>query len=444
MFSVSEGIERSKKYKKNTLILILCQILSLGSSLLLVPIVLKYLGVSEYGIWITLTTIVGWFSFFDIGLGNGLRNKYAEAKALGSYTDINYYVSTTFYILVLISTIIFILYLIANIFVDWTVVLAAPISIKHDLNILVTFVVGTFCLRFIFNIIPVLLTADQDPAISAILNLGSNVLSLVGVYFLGKTSFNTLLYFGICLSVTQLLPFLIAFFIFFKTRYKEIVPKLSNFRKSYIDSILNLGLRYFFIQITGLFLFQTNIFIIAHICSLEDVTKFNIAYKYLSILYIFFTTILGPLWSASTEAYVKNDFEWIKKWMNIMKIIWWGLVVCGIFMILGAPLVYKLWLGKMMSPDMLLLSLLFLYFASLTRTSMFRYFMNGAGKIKLQFYITAIQAILHIPLAIVFGKMIGIYGILIAMIIWNITNIIWEPLQYKKIISNKATGIWNS
>ena len=36
-----------------------------------------------YGL--TLSSIIGWFAFFDIGFGNGLRNKFAEAIAKGDH-----------------------------------------------------------------------------------------------------------------------------------------------------------------------------------------------------------------------------------------------------------------------------------------------------------------------------------------------------------------------
>ena len=49
--------------------------------LVLVPLTINYLNPTKYGIWITLSSVIGWFSFFDIGLGNGLRNRFAEAIA---------------------------------------------------------------------------------------------------------------------------------------------------------------------------------------------------------------------------------------------------------------------------------------------------------------------------------------------------------------------------
>ena len=58
--------------------------LSILIGLLYVPLLLNYLTQEKYGIWLTLTSILGWFSYFDIGLGNGLRNKLAESIALGN------------------------------------------------------------------------------------------------------------------------------------------------------------------------------------------------------------------------------------------------------------------------------------------------------------------------------------------------------------------------
>jgi O-antigen/teichoic acid export membrane protein len=43
-------------------------------SLLLVPLTLDYLNPYEYGIWLTLSSVLMWINYFDIGLGNGLRN----------------------------------------------------------------------------------------------------------------------------------------------------------------------------------------------------------------------------------------------------------------------------------------------------------------------------------------------------------------------------------
>ena len=51
--------------------------------LLLVPITLNCLTQYEYGIWLTINSILIWIDSFDIGLGNGLRNQLTQSLAVG-------------------------------------------------------------------------------------------------------------------------------------------------------------------------------------------------------------------------------------------------------------------------------------------------------------------------------------------------------------------------
>ena len=79
----SKGHERTIRAKKNIVISFILRVISIGTSLLLVPLILAYLDQTRYGIWLTLASIVMWFNFFDVGLGHGLRNKLSEALAEG-------------------------------------------------------------------------------------------------------------------------------------------------------------------------------------------------------------------------------------------------------------------------------------------------------------------------------------------------------------------------
>src|SRR5690606_7162947 len=77
---LNSGQERSIKAKKNIAISLAIKGVSICISFIMVPLTIDYINPSRYGIWLTLSSIVGWFSFFDVGLTQGLRNKFAEAK----------------------------------------------------------------------------------------------------------------------------------------------------------------------------------------------------------------------------------------------------------------------------------------------------------------------------------------------------------------------------
>lgn len=66
---------RSQKVKKNIIYSFLLKFLSIGLSFILLPLTVHYLTEVEYGIWVTLFTIMNWVNFLNMGLGLGLRSK---------------------------------------------------------------------------------------------------------------------------------------------------------------------------------------------------------------------------------------------------------------------------------------------------------------------------------------------------------------------------------
>ena len=91
---------RSKKVIINIIGLTGVKIIDVLIGIFMVPLSIEYLGQNEYGIWLTLTSMVLWFNFFNGGLGHGLRNKLAENIAIGDFKKAKQYVSLTYFILV--------------------------------------------------------------------------------------------------------------------------------------------------------------------------------------------------------------------------------------------------------------------------------------------------------------------------------------------------------
>ncbi len=433
---------RSKQLHKNSIIIIVCQFLSTAVNFLLVPLILKILGKEEYGIWVTLIGILEWFAFFDIGLGHGLRNKYVESKLSNNIEEVLKYISTTFFMLLFISSVIFTFFSIFAYFSDWSVILNAPIELKYELKKLALFLGFIFSLRFIINIVFVLLTADQSPGLQSIILLMGNFFALLSIFIISNTNIDSILTLGVIISSAQTFPILFAFIFFFLTKYFNIRPSYRFFSKTHLKDIFSLGIKFFLIQITALILFYTNNIIISHISGNIAVTEYSVAFKYTNTLYVIFMGILTPVWSACTEAYLRNDLEWIQKTISRINKIWLIMVLLGLIFLLISPIVYKFWLGTI-QPDYKLIILLVVYFIFTMKFTIYRTFMNGVGKIRLQFFITSIEAVLHIPLAILLGRLLGFYGVVITMILWAIFNCIWEPIQFKKIMNNNARGIWN-
>ena len=138
--------------------------LSILINFILVPLTINYVNAETYGLWLTISSVVTWISYFDIGLNNGLRNRFAEAKAKGNSELVHRYVSTTYAMLSLIFIPIMIVFLIVNRFIDWSSAFKVSESLASELTIVMAIVVSFFCLKFIMSTINVILTADQRPA----------------------------------------------------------------------------------------------------------------------------------------------------------------------------------------------------------------------------------------------------------------------------------------
>src|SRR5665647_651981 len=153
----TKGQDRSIKIKKNILASFVIKGFSIAISIILVPLTINYVNPTQYGIWLTLSSIITWFSFFDIGFGHGLRNKFAEALAKGEEELARIYVSTTYAILCIIIGIVLILFLCINPFINWAKILNTTQEMAGELSILAGIVFIFFCLRFIFQLVTTVL-----------------------------------------------------------------------------------------------------------------------------------------------------------------------------------------------------------------------------------------------------------------------------------------------
>jgi O-antigen/teichoic acid export membrane protein len=442
---ISKGHERTIQAKKNIAASIVIKGLNVAIGLVLVPLTIHYLDPTKYGIWITLSSIIGWFGFFDIGIGHGLRNRFAEALAVGKDELAKIYVSTTYAVLsIIIVTILFLFYLI-NPFLNWEKLLniGDELALRQELNILILVVFTFFCLQFVFKLITTILQADQRPALASSYDLLSKIFVLVIIFILTKTTNGSLLYLGICMSGVPFFVLVISNIFFYSGKYSSYRPSWNSVDFCKVKDLLTLGIKFFIIQIAAVLLYQTNNIIISHLFGPAEVTPYNIVFKYFSILTMGFTILLTPFWSAFTEAWVKNDLSWIKKAMRKLIQLWAILLFCGIIMAIVSPWVYPFWVGNeiVISSKMSLLVAAWVILNAWN--GIFSYFLNGVGIIKLQVYQGVGGAILNIPLAIYLGLKIGIEGVLLANIIVISSGILIYPIQYKKIINGNAKGIWS-
>ena len=98
---------RSKTLYYNILTSFFFRFVNIIIGFLLIPILIRVLDVYQYGVWLTISSLVIWINYFDIGLGNGLKNKLGESLAKGDKKIAQEYVSTSYFLMILISILLF-------------------------------------------------------------------------------------------------------------------------------------------------------------------------------------------------------------------------------------------------------------------------------------------------------------------------------------------------
>lgn len=440
----NKGHLRSKKVKKNIVISFFLRTINVGIGFLLVPLILNYLDQTRYGIWLTMASLVMWFNFLDVGLGHGLRNKLSESNTRGENELSKKYVSTTYAVLIIVSLLFLSIFLIVNVFLDWSVIFNTTEVPENELNLLAIVVFGFFAFRLISKLIYSILFAHQSPATKDLIDTSGKVLNLIVIYILLNTTESSLLLVGITYSATPVIALIVFSIILYSKSFKRIAPNVKHVDFSLFKDLFNLGGKFFIIQIAAIILYSTDNIIITQLFSPAEVTPYQIAHRYFGIILMGFTIVVTPFWSAITEAYTKGEMAWIKNSIKKLIQLWCLMFLALTIMLVFSDKVYHLWIGYKVFIPFSLSAAWALFVGIQSINTIFVSFLNGTGKVKLQMFIGIIAAIINVPLSILLAKYfnMGVVGVISATIITQIIGFFLIITQYRKIMNKKLIGIW--
>ena len=426
---------RSKNYIKQIKGSFIFKGLAIFASFLSIPLMIKYLGVEQYGVWSTLLSIVSWIILFDIGIGNGLRNKISEALAKENKQEAHKYISTAYTIIGTISVMLILIFLITSEYIPWQKVFNITSISNQELQSIVNITTIFLFLNFWISLINQVFNGFQKTSLVVFNQFLSNIFSLLAVFVLYsfyETSLMKLAFsYGISLVSSSLI-----LSIWFYNKNKEFIPKISSFNIKKMKSITSLGFQFFIIQIAVIVIFTTDKILITQLFGPEYVASYDVVFKLFSIITIAHGILMAPLWSAYSDAYHRNDIEWIKKTIkNQLKI--YVLLILGtmILAFLAKPIV-ALWIGKEISIDSMLIVSMVFFIIVTTWNNIFAYFINGTNKLYVQINTSIIAMLINIPLSIFFVRFfeMGVYGIVFATCLALSFFAIFGSIQTYKIL----------
>ena len=439
-----KGNARSVRARKNVLLTLIIKALGVLIGFIYFPLSLDYLGTVKFGIFLVLLSMVDWFLNFDIGISLGLRNKFGESVANNNDEEAVRYVSTAYFVLGALISIIITILLILNFTLPWTSWLNIAPELIDEVRLLGAIIIVAFGIQFIARNIYEIFYAMQKMAYVELFSFLTKLFFLILIIIIPFIMADSLLLFGAAKSLTfALVPLTVGLY-FFRTKFYKYRPYLKHVRLDYFKSLFSLGFKFFMIKISMLIIHQTNNVLIGSFVSLEGVPQYEAAYKYLSVFMLLFVILNNQLWPSNIEAYAKGEIDWMKKSMKTVVKIWVGTVFLAIIMVLVSPVVYKLWLQENLEIPLGISIVVAVSISLTTWVNMFNIVLNGTSKIRLQMYAWIFAAIINIPISLFFVKVLdfGVIGIVLGTITSLVPLAIISPIQVHKILSRKERGIW--
>lgn len=407
-------MNRSENVKNNIIYSSVLKILSIGISFLLIPLTVNYLTNVEYGIWITLYSIMSWINFLDVGLGLGLRNKLSEAVSKNNLEEIKTNLSTGIISISFIGVVFLLLFLFSINFIKMQTLFNTNLIRESELYLSVL-ITGCFViLSFVFSIINQIYYAYQKAAFTGMIQILNNFIMLILIYYLTLKNVHNLIYFIFCFGFATIFSkslFIICFFY----QHRELVPKIKFFKRKALEKMLTLGINFLFIQICSLLISSSSSFFITQILGPEYVRDYDICFKIFSFITMAHTLVCTPLWNAYTDAYIKKDYNWILKTIKKLVILMIPICIISIMLMLSINSIIKIWINSDIQISLFLIIVMGIYVIVNSWMNIWSYFLNGIGNIKIQMYVYIFATLICIPSGCYLMKYIGNVGMILGI-----------------------------
>jgi O-antigen/teichoic acid export membrane protein len=300
-------------------------------------------------------------------------------------------------------------------------------------------------MKIVLNQVINIAASKQNTILGDLVNFSINLLALAALLTLSTYTGDRLMFVVILFGAVPVLVLAALSVWAFRGPYAQFKPSLKEVSWTKAKDIMNLGSKFFVIQIAGIIIFSTDNLIISHFIGPETVTGYHISFRYFGLLITIFAMLSVPIWPAYTEAYQQGDLQWIKKINKRFIKVWLFSLPVILIMFMVSPQVYSLWVGEEVIISWKLSAIMALYTATLTWGTIFVTFINSTGKLRMQTICSIIAGLINIPLSIfiIQHTSLGSAGVMLATIICLSYGPVVSVIQYKKLINGTAKGVWS-
>ena len=299
------------------------------------------------GLWFTLLSVLSWVLYFDLGIGNGLRNHLTQALTQGRKEEARRYLASAYAVTGLICLLAAVIFWPLRLTGEWNRIFAiSPETVSPEaLGLTVGIVFTGILVQLFLKLICPVLYALQLPFVNDVLSLCTSVLTLLAVLRIpsGNREQN-LVVMALTHALAVALPLAVCtVWIFCRGHFRF---SFWDIRMSYARKVLGLGGRFFLVQIAYMLILNTNEYGITVISGPEYVVEYQIYSRIFLQGSTLFSLAMTPVWSEVTGAMAEKNYLWVRALYQ--KLCRFGVVaaVCEFAILPAVPWLLNVWLGQ--------------------------------------------------------------------------------------------------
>ena len=446
----ARGAERNRRAMLTGSAATLARVVQIGTSLITVPLTLKYLGNERFGLWMTISSVLAMAGFADFGVGNGVLNTVAKAFGKDDMEGVRKAVSSGFAILSAIAVLLLLSFFSIFRLINWGDFfrVASPQARSEAGPALAVFAT-CFALNVSMDVVQRVQLGLQEGYRYSLWQLCGSTMGFIGVVC------------GIWLRVS--LPVLVVAIAgapifattvntihFFGYVRPDLRPSRLFVSRDVISRIAKLGGLFFVLQAVVAVSFSADNFIIARTLGAVNVPEYSIPQRMFSLITMISGMLVAPLWPAYGEAISRGDIGWVRHTLKkslLMVFVVTSAASCALLLL--SDWLIHLWVGSRVHPPLMLLLGLSIWTVIACCGDALAMFMNGGEVIRFQVVVASIFGIGCLTAKVFFVNRFGVTGIPWATIsayilLSALPSSLYVPFLIRRLGAGKTVASANS
>lgn len=420
---VARGSQRggaSRLILQNTGISIVARFGGLLVGLIATPVVVSLTGLSNYGIWVIVSSLVGYIGSLNLGTGGTFMGQYsiylARNDAIGVRLVTTFGFLFYFFLFIILSPLAYLLSLALN---PWFHI---PDALLPVITTLYWLLYLSFFISQIQNMFRSLLRSTQNAGLVAILDLivqvaNSIVLITSLMFHMSFYSFAIATYTSLIISITANI------LLIRKLLGPQLLCNPLLLRMAFIKSQLSFGGWIQLHDLSYLINMETDRLLIGSLSNTREAGIYQLANKLAFVARIIPLNILGPILptmsemnEAKQQMRIQNAVVDASRALGLITFYLGGMVASCAY-----PLMW-LWIDRSMRDFVPMLWVILATFAVNNLTGVGTTTLRAFGKPRLEANYAIIAAALNIILTLALIRPLGLWGILVATLIGQIAG----------------------